>query len=67
MEIHPSETSLVNPRSIIQTGVILATALLFGVFLPILFGAGANGCRLFPRGPSSGQSIAAPAESSQTR
>jgi hypothetical protein len=62
MAIHSAEPNLVNRRSIIQTGVILATALLFGVFLPLFVGQGANGCRLFPRGPSSGPMLVAPAE-----
>jgi hypothetical protein len=63
MAIHPAEPNLVNRRSIIQTGVILATALLFGVFLPLFVGQGANGCRLFPRGASPGPMIFAPGES----
>ena len=39
------ETIPVNRRAIIQTGLILLTALFFGVFLPILFGTGGRGCR----------------------
>ena len=62
MQTYPGETSLVNRRSIIQTGVILMTALLFGVFLPILFGTGAKGCRLGFRAPDSVKVIALPGE-----
>jgi hypothetical protein len=67
MQNYPAETRLVNRRSIIQTGVILVTALLFGVFLPILFGTGANGCRLGPRIPLSGKVIASPGEAGEAR
>lgn len=67
MQTYPGETRLVNRRSIIQTGVILMTALLFGVFLPILFGTGANGCRLGPRVPVSGKVISSPGEAGDAR
>ena len=60
MQNDPAETRLVKRRSIIQTGVVLVTALLFGVFLPILFGTGTNGCRLGSRVPLSGKVIASP-------
>jgi hypothetical protein len=52
---------MVNRQSLIQTAVIFAAAFLFGVFLPIVFGTGANGCRLGPSPAASGRTISAAA------
>lgn len=51
-----TDTIPVNQRAIIQTGLILLTALFFGVFLPILFGTGGRGCRAASEVPKAAAS-----------